>query len=268
MARGGAQIQGASGAAVRRILEEFGETRPFAGEGGRTNRGSPRIAADLLDAIREADIADVNAEERVHVLTAMQSFLVEKVREFHNRERLKPIWDPATRTRSFVNQILTLAKETEKYGPVAQYLVGAKLQLRFPEIDVRNESYSAADRQGGQPGDFLIGDTAFHVTVAPTLGHFEKCVRNLREGRRTYFLVPEDVVQGTRQSADLHAAGQIAVESIESFVSQNIDELSTFGRDALAAELRLLVETYNRRVDAVEIDKSMMIELPPNLSNE
>jgi hypothetical protein len=39
LAPGGAQIQGASGAAVRNILAAFGETRPFVGEGGRTNRG-------------------------------------------------------------------------------------------------------------------------------------------------------------------------------------------------------------------------------------
>ena len=89
--------------------------------------------------------------------------------------------------RSFVGQILAMARETGKYGPVAQYLVGAKLQLRFPEVVVRNESYSAPDQQTGQPGDFVVGDTAFHVTVAPTTGHFEKCVRNLREGHSGLF---------------------------------------------------------------------------------
>ena len=184
MAEGGAQIQGASGAAVRRILESFGETRPFAGEGGRTNRGTPKVASALLAAIASADISRLPELERAQILHSAQGILVDRVREFHNRERLKPSWDPAARTRSFVGQILAIARETGKYGPVAQYLVGAKLQLRFPEVVVRNESYSAPDQQTGQPGDFVVGDTAFHVTVAPTTGHFEKCVRNLRVRRR------------------------------------------------------------------------------------
>src|SRR5687767_6884869 len=38
-AQGGAQIAGASGAAVTTLLERFGEMRPFLSEGGRTNRG-------------------------------------------------------------------------------------------------------------------------------------------------------------------------------------------------------------------------------------
>jgi len=41
IADGGMQIKGASGAAVAAILKAFGEERPFAKEGGRTNRGGP-----------------------------------------------------------------------------------------------------------------------------------------------------------------------------------------------------------------------------------
>ncbi len=62
--------------------------------------------------------------------------------------------------------------------------------------------------------------------------------------------------------------GRIAVESIESFVSQNIDELSMFSSDGIADELRALLETSNRRVDAVENDKSLLIEFPPNLAKK
>ncbi|MGH7169290.1 MAG: DUF4928 family protein, partial [Gemmataceae bacterium] len=90
------------------------------------------------------------------------------------------------------------AEETGKRGPVAQYLVGAKLQLRFPDVDVRNECFSAADDPSGQPGDFVVEDTTFHVTVSPTSGHFEKCKRNLQDGRRVFLLVPDSVLAGTR----------------------------------------------------------------------
>src|SRR5581483_2074803 len=41
LAKGLAQIRGVSASALRRIMAEFGETRPFVKEAGRTNRGSP-----------------------------------------------------------------------------------------------------------------------------------------------------------------------------------------------------------------------------------
>jgi len=58
---------------------------------------------------------------------------------------------------------------------------------------------------------------------------------------------------------------QIAVESIESFVSQNIDEISGYKKDSLTLRLKDLIELYNQRVDEVETDKSLKIELPSNL---
>jgi hypothetical protein len=161
--------------------------------------------------------------------------------------------------------LLSAARDTGKEGPVAQHLVGAKLQLRFPDIAVGNESYSTADEQLGRPGDFYIGDTAFHVTVAPMIGVYEKCKHNLENGYRVFLLVPERAVTGARQNAELMGPGRIAVESIESFVGQNIEELSYFSRDKLKNGFRRLLETYNDRVDAAETDKSMLVEIPRNL---
>jgi len=78
-------------------------------------------------------------------------------------------------------------------------------------------------------------------------------------------LVPDRLVAGTKQLSELESAGKISVKSIESFVSQNIDELSGFSWSEGMKEFRRLLETYNERVDAVETNKSMMIEIPVNL---
>ncbi|MBD3402012.1 DUF4928 domain-containing protein, partial [candidate division GN15 bacterium] len=48
-------------------------------------------------------------------------------------------------------------------------------------------------------------------------------------------------------------------------VSQNIEELSQFSDQFRHQRLRALLETYNQRVDAVEVDKSLLIEIPRNL---
>jgi len=265
-AKGQGQIRGVSGKATEKILAAFGETRHFLSEGGRTNRGTPGAVGSMLDCIRKMELNSLNPEERYVALNALQGMLVERVREFHSRERLKFVFDPGKTTRQIVHEILQSAEEDGKLGAVAQYFVGAKLQLRFPGIAVSNDSYSTADVQLGRKGDFLIKDTAFHVTVAPMPAVYEKCKSNLDAGYRVYLLVPDDTVMGARQIADGTAKGKIAVESIESFVGQNVEELSEFSQKALMGEFLKLLQTYNQRVEAVESDKSMMIEIPANLA--
>lgn len=97
---------------------------------------------------------------------------------------------------------------------------------------------------------------------------YKKCKRNIEEGYRVFILVPDRCLAGARQNAEITMPGKIAVESIESFVGQNLEELSTFSKDELIDEFRRMLEIYNLRVDAVEIDKSMLIEIPRNILRE
>jgi hypothetical protein len=265
--KGRSQVRGTGRSAVRRILELFGENRPFLSEGGRTNRGLRGDIEGMLDAIELMHLNHLPIKRRNAILVALQHFLVERVRDFHSLQRLEIVYDPSKSTWQSIHDLLGKAVDGSKEGPVAQYLVGAKLQLRFPETEISNESYSTADVQTGRRGDFRIGDTVFHVTVAPMPALYEKCKRNIDEGFKVYLLVPDRLVAGTKQNSELQAAGQISVESIESFVSQNIDELSGFSHSEVKKELRQLLETYNNRVDAVETNKSMMIEIPVNLAS-
>jgi len=262
IADGGMQIKGASGSAVASILKSFGENRPFAKEGGRTNRGGPMEVRALLEMLRSLDLQKDLLENRNSTLRSMQSFLVDRVVDYHNRQKIKLPFNPALSTWHIIHNLINIAIEEGKAGYIAQHLVGAKLQLRFPDITVSNESASTADMQTQRPGDFLIGHTAFHVTVAPMLPVYEKCKYNLTQGYKPFLLVPDTKLIGARQLAEQTCEQQISVESIESFVSQNIDELSVFDKDDLALNLKELVKIYNRRVNEIETDKSLMIELP------
>lgn len=264
-AKGGAQISGASGVAVKAILERFDETRPFLHEGGRTNRGLRGDIKRLLDAVDSANLERIAKARRNEILTELQRFLVARVHEYHDLQRLEIIYDQSKSTWQCIYDLLDAARENGKDGPVAQYLIGAKLQLRFPALQISNESFSTADIQLGRHGDFYVGDTVFHVTVSPMPALYDKCKRNLRDGFKVYLLVRNKDVVGTKQNAENTAPGQIVVESIEAFVSQNLDELAVFSNEGRATEFRRLLETYNNRVDATEINKSLMIEIPPNL---
>ncbi|RFZ81432.1 DUF4928 domain-containing protein [Mucilaginibacter terrenus] len=265
VAKGGMQIKGASGIAVAAILKSFGEQRPFAKEGGRTNRGGPSEVKTLLNALSHLRLNQLSDGERNVILTAMQRFLVDKVIEFHNRQKIKFVFNPELSTWSTIHNLLKTAVHEGKAGYVAQHLIGAKLQLRFPEIKISNESGITADMQTSRPGDFLIGSTAFHVTVAPMQPVFEKCKHNISQGFKPFLIVPDNKLIGTRQNAEQICQQQITVESIESFVSQNIEEISVFNKGDILLRLRDLIKIYNHRVDQIETDKSLMIEIPSNL---
>lgn len=265
VASGGAQIKGASGAAVATILSHFGETRPFAKEGGRTNRGGQGDIRPLFKSLKALKLELLSIQERNEILTLFQAFLVERVQVFHNRQKLKLVFDPTLSTWQVIHTLFATSYSEGKAGYVAQHLIGAKLQLRFPNILVSNESASTADKPTNRSGDFAIGNTVFHVTVSPMEGVYKKCQENLTEGLKVYLIVPDGKLAGARQLAEEYCGGQIAVESLESFISQNIEEISVFASDKLKISIVNLIKLYNERVNAVEVDKSLMIELPSNL---
>ncbi|MGD0769404.1 MAG: DUF4928 family protein [Tepidisphaeraceae bacterium] len=266
VARGEAQITGLSAGAIKKILAEFGESRRMSVVGGRTNRGARGAVAKLLGAMKPLHLEQLQEAHRVTVLRAMQKRLVaEYVPRFFAVKRVKAVFDYNEATWRFVQNILENAKASGKAGAVAEYLVGAKLAILFPNKQIRNKRFSIADEQTGFPGDFEVGNTVFHVTVAPMPDLLDKCKGNLERGLRVYLLVLEAQVVGTRQNMEMVASGRTTVQSIESFVATNIDELTEFGGDKLKGGLRRLLEKYNERVGLLLEDKSMLIEIPSNL---
>ncbi|MBI5252526.1 MAG: DUF4928 family protein, partial [Desulfomonile tiedjei] len=116
-AAGRSQIKGASGASLKKILLRFGETRPFLKEGGRTNRGAPGDIGAMLASLKGAHLETLNHEKRIEILNDLQAFLVNKVREYHNRQRIRIEYDSAKTTWQTIRHLLTVAKESGKEGP-------------------------------------------------------------------------------------------------------------------------------------------------------
>lgn len=261
------QLRNATRPNVQRILERFGESRVLSGEGGRTNRGLMRNLAPLLQALSDMGIDRLSDEELSAAFDEMQSYLTDRARDEFNADKLSFAFDQGITSREVVGMILDAARQRQKAGEVAEYLVGAKLALRFPGYAIRNSAASAADVQTKEQGDFQINDCVFHVTVSPNSGHYDKCTRNLADGLRVFLLVPDAILAGARQNADLQKKGRISVEAIESFVAQNIEELSDFASDRVSENIRLLVEKYNERVADVETDLSLQIKIPAALED-
>lgn len=154
----------------------------------------------------------------------------------------------------------------DQRGAVARHLVGATLAIRFPGKTIPNFPYSAADDQGGRSGDFQVGGTAFHVTVAPSKAHAARCGKNLRDGLAAFLIVDEANVDRAKYALEFEKiAGRVAVESVESFVGQNLSELAEFTADRVGPTWGSLLRTYNARVSGVETDGSLLIEIPTAL---
>jgi len=261
-----AQIKGLSAKLLAKLLKRFGETRTLSAIGGRSNRGGRGDIESLLEKLGELELGQEKASARDELLEAMQEHIVKVYIPRHfAAKKVKATFDRNETTWSAIAKILQDARRNGKAGPVSQHLVGAKLSLRFPNIHVANERVSSADMQTGRPGDFQIGNTSFHVTVAPMATLYDKCLLNLEQGFRVYVLVPDDRLVGTRQNVNDLGARRIAVESIESFVATNLDELAEFDGAKLISGFRRLLATYNQRVHEVELDKSLLIEMPKNM---
>jgi len=268
VAEGGAQIAGLNLASLRKILERFGESRQFPSEGGRTNRGNNRPIQLLLESLSGAGFAGLSDAERLPLLDEFQEFLVKSLNAYYNLERVRFDFDPSKPPRNVVAEILAAAQERNQGGPVAQHLVGAKLAIRFPHLAVGNSSYSAADEQSGRSGDFHIGGTAFHVTVAPNMGHVQRCAQNVKDGLSGILLVLDSKLIAARTLLEMEGLEtKVVAESLESFVGQNLSELAEFAPAKFAENLSRLLEEYNRRVAEVETDASLLIELPAALKS-
>jgi hypothetical protein len=269
LAEGEAQIAGLSLSSLRKILQRFDETREFPSEGGRTNRGNNKPVRQLLDRLKQSGLGDLPDQKRSDCIDEMQRFLVESLDAYYKLERIRFDFDAAKPARGLIGDILSKAQDRNQGGPMAQHLIGAKLAIRFPHIQIGNFTYSAADEQSGRSGDFRVGKTVFHVTIAPTMGHIARCAKNIQDGLGVFLIVNDTKL--TTAKALLGTKGleeKVAVESVESFVGQNISELAEFAPDKFSEKLAELLREYNRRASAVETDRSLLIEIPASIGGD
>ncbi|MCE0485436.1 DUF4928 family protein [Ornithinimicrobium sediminis] len=267
------QVKGLGGPKVKAILGKHNEFRPFTREGGRTSRKTYDLAKGLAGVISHAaqsagyNQLDTQAQERVR--HQIQAWFVSRVQQdFFARKRIVAEIDPRKPVRVALTSLLEYARGQggNLAGALCQHLVGAKLALRFPDLQIENHGYTTADVQTARAGDFTIGDTAVHVTTAPTEALLGKCHDNLQNGYRVLILTPDDRMMAARQlAANTGLADRVSVQAIEDYVGNNIEELAGMRSTAVQAGLRELVQTYNQRVKAVESDPAMLIQIPANL---
>jgi len=257
------QVAGLSGGAVKSILKEHGIERVLAEEGGRTSRGSMALMQAYVQFINKL------ATETTIDFASVETWWIERVKAFFAAQPIRVKADVSASLRQIVMELLDLALERQRksggtmvVGAVLEHLVGAKLSLALPRAKVEHKCFSSADASMQAKGDFLIGDTAIHVTVAPSDALVRKCKQNLQEGLRPLIVTTEDGTGGVMALAENEdIAGRIDVLEVSQFMATNVYEWISFKNQERSGSLGKLIEAYNRIVDECETDPSLKISL-------
>lgn len=261
------QVKGLSGNAVSKLLKQHGETRPFTSEGGRTSRGTIRLAEGYRNRINTLAV-DLAPNDIEILADGLEKYFAKCAGlDYFDKQRLDVEIDPAKPVSNIIADILHAAAERadRPTGTVLQHLIGAKLQLRFPNEDVGLDKANAADQQTNREGDFQIGTTAFHVTVAPMEKLIDRSIRNKKAGYRPIIITPERRVVAALQMVenfDPAMADKIGIQSAESFIGTNIEEIATYDSSRIRYDVARLIRTYNQRISMIESDGSLQIEEP------
>jgi hypothetical protein len=263
---GKSQVRGLSGASIEKILKIHGENRLFTREGGRTSRGTVHLANSFRDILNDVIPLISSPQDSDELSFTLEEFFTDCVRlDYFDKQRISVDLQPTKPVSVIIEDILRAASQRsdKPTGAVLQHLVGAKLQLRFPNENIGLDQANAADMQTDREGDFQVGTTAFHVTVAPMEKLINRCNENKKAGYRPVILTLDRKVQAAKQMADnAGIAGDISVQSAEVFIGNNIEEIATYDGDKIRQGIASLIEAYNHRISAVEVDKSLMIEEP------
>jgi len=218
-----------------------------------------RAYVSILNQCHQEGLLDIEEVER---------FWIERVKLFFAGKPFKLRVDPSQGLKMVVRLVLAQAKERQKEstgtnfaGAVMQHLVGAKLECVLPEIKLEHHSFSTSDEQTSRAGDFLVGDTAIHVTTAPNDGMLSRCRENIEVGLRPVVITTQKGIAAVDQLAEnIGLSNRVDVFEIEQFIALNIYELGKFLASGQRNAVNDIIAKYNEIVETVETDPSLGIK--------
>ena len=157
---------------------------------------------------------------------------------------------------SVIREVLKQAEAKNKAGEVAQYLVGAKLMIKFKrEVPVRPAN--KGDRKsrgdlGARLGDFEVENGVIEVAVGlPDDKHIAQVGDALEDSdAEVWLLARSDRVAAWKNELEGNEeidATRVVVTSVESFIGQNITEIGEFSARRKTDALLSLFDLYNKR---------------------
>jgi hypothetical protein len=209
----------------------------------------------LLDRIGAAGFRAADPASKGVMIDHAQEALCSILRAILDQEPLDA--RPKGRTaEAVVRDLLRQAEAKGKSGEVAQYLVGAKLQLRLG-LEIPVVAYNVGDRRShadasARTGDFEVEDSTIEVALGlPDDKHLAQVAHALEDTDLEFWLLTRhDRVEtwknelGKFEGVDMK---RVIVSGVESFIGQNISEMGGFSSGGKANRFADLVSLYNER---------------------
>jgi hypothetical protein len=222
---------------------------------GRRSSNLSAWGQDLLNPVAALGFANASPEIRSEIINKAQEIIAVPLRTIIEQDPLEARLRERT-AEAVISDLLQAAEEKGKSGEVAQYLVGAKLALRFNR-DIRVYPANKSDRTSHfdaapRLGDFEIENAVVEVAVGlPDEKHLGQ-IAEIQEKSETevWLLTRADRVETWQKELKKDERvdiKRVVVTSVEAFVGQNITELAGFSAKGKADRLRSLFDLYNSR---------------------
>jgi hypothetical protein len=260
---GSGQVLYLGKASVQGVLKDYGITQVLAEEGGRTSRGSIGYMFTYVAFLNQLQI------EGIADLAKIEAWWVDRVREYFLSKPFHLKFDASKGLQAVIQDLFLQAKKRQQQatgtmyqGAMLQHLVGAKLELALPGLQIQQNGSSVADAVSDRSGDFVIDDTVIHTTTAPGEALLRKCKINLESGKKPIIITLGDGIATAKGLASyIDLTGRVDILDAEQFIAANIHELSLFSASERLPTIEKLIEAYNRIIDENETDPSLKIEL-------
>lgn len=242
---------------LEKVLQRHGVPANYLREA--TGRQAATYGRTLLESLEYGRrVPERHRKEQLH--EAVDILRAEAVR-WLQRQPLKVSCNRGSSPIIWIDSILKKA-QGRSGGLVEQHLVGAKLQERFQgKLSVPNYRGHAGDLQTKRSGDFDVGPISYHVTANPNREHLRKCRENMNANRIPVLLVPAaKLVDAGFYAKDEGIQDGVTILSLESFLAQNVIEISSERNSEFLETLKAIIDEYNRRIKD-ESDPSLTIEI-------
>lgn len=233
---------------VKRALERFTIASPLK-EYGRKSSNLHGWIGPLLEWLKTCEFASATAADQLTFLNELESAAALRLEAISKGRPLIARYNKGT-ARAIIADILDQAQEKKRAKDVAEYLVGAKLQLRLGEDAARPKNVNTPNLD--QPADFPVGSAAIEVTVNPADSrHLSQIAQILNDTTLQVWLLvrlaDREKWQNVVDATFGERAGRVAIADVETFVGQNISEIGGFDEAKVAEMLGELFKVYNER---------------------
>jgi len=251
-----------SGSAGIQGHETFGDKalqrlhlQPINKNHGRRSSNLPGWGQQLLHAVAALGFADATSEARNQIINEVQEIFATPLRTIIEQDPLEARLRGRT-AEAVLNELLVAAEHKGKSGDVAQYLVGAKLALRFnrqiPVYPANKSDRTSHFDPAPRLGDFEIENAVIEVAVGlPDDKHLQQIAEILENSDTEVWLLTRAERVETWQRELKKEEGvetrRVVVTSVEAFVGHNVTELGEFSAKGKADRLRALFDLYNTR---------------------